>query len=58
MSITLRPYRSGGWEVDITIRLDGRQSGLEPLEEVWRHSGHSRGRVRKYCEEGFSGAGY
>lgn len=21
MSITLRPYRSGGWEVDITIRL-------------------------------------
>ncbi len=26
MSVTLRPYRSGGWEVDITIRLpDGSQ---------------------------------
>ena len=26
MSITLRPYRSGGWEADITIRLpDGSQ---------------------------------
>ena len=26
MSVTLRPYRSGGWEIDITIRLpDGSQ---------------------------------
>jgi hypothetical protein len=26
MRVTLRPYRSGGWEVDITIRLpDGSQ---------------------------------
>jgi hypothetical protein len=26
MSVTLRPYRKGGWEVDITIRLpDGTQ---------------------------------
>lgn len=26
MSVTLRPYRSGGWEVDITLRLpDGSQ---------------------------------
>src|SRR4029453_7702481 len=26
MSVTLRPYRRGGWEVDITIRLpDGTQ---------------------------------
>jgi integrase len=26
MSVTLRPYRQGGWEVDITIRLpDGKQ---------------------------------
>ena len=39
MSVTLRPYRSGGWEVDITIRLpDGsaisRAETRVPLLEI------------------------
>ena len=29
MSVTVRPYRSGGWEVDITFRLPNGQKHRE-----------------------------
>ena len=31
--------------------LDGRQFGARTARKVWRHSGHSRGCVRKYLRE-------
>jgi integrase len=47
MSITLRPYRSGGWEVDITIRLpDGSQ-----YRERKRASRFSKSAAQRWAQD-------
>src|SRR3954471_8557620 len=47
MSVTLRPYRSGGWEVDITIRLpDGRQ-----YRERKRASRFSKSAAQRWAQD-------
>ena len=47
MSVTLRPYRSGGWEVDITIRLpDGSQ-----YRERKRASRFSKSAAHRWAED-------
>ena len=47
MSITLRPYRSGGWEADITIRLpDGSQ-----YRERKRASRFSKSAAHRFAED-------
>lgn len=47
MSITVRPYRSGGWEVDITIRLpDGSQ-----YRERKRASRFSKSGAQRWAED-------
>ena len=47
MSVTLRPYRSGGWEVDITIRLpDGSQ-----YRERKRASRFSKSAAQRWAED-------
>jgi hypothetical protein len=47
MSVTLRPYRGGGWEVDITIRLpDGSQ-----YRERKRASRFSKSAARRWAED-------
>ena len=47
MSVTLRPYRSGGWEVDITIRLpDGTQ-----YRERKRASRFSKSAAQRWAED-------
>ena len=47
MSVTLRPYRSGGWEVDITIRLpDGSQ-----YRERKRASRFSKSAAQRWAQD-------
>jgi hypothetical protein len=47
MSVTLRPYRSGGWEVDITIRLpDGSQ-----YRERKRASRFSKSSAQRWAQD-------
>ena len=47
MSVTLRPYRSGGWEADITIRLpDGSQ-----YRERKRASRFSKSAAQRWAED-------
>jgi hypothetical protein len=47
MSVTLRPYRGGGWEVDITIRLpDGSQ-----YRERKRASRFSKSAAHRWAED-------
>lgn len=47
MSITLRPYRSGGWEVDLTIRLpDGSQ-----YRERKRASRFSKSSAQRWAQD-------
>lgn len=47
MSVTLRPYRSGGWEVDIAIRLpDGSQ-----YRERKRASRFSKSAAHRWAED-------
>jgi integrase len=47
MSVTLRPYRSGGWEVDLTIRLpDGRQ-----YRERKRAARFSKSAAQRWAED-------
>ena len=47
MSVTLRPYRSGGWEVDITIRLpDG-----SPYRERKRGSCFSKSAAHRWAQD-------
>src|SRR3954464_5189150 len=47
MSVTLRPYRGGGWEVDITIRLpDGSQ-----YRERKRASRFSKSAAQRWAED-------
>jgi hypothetical protein len=47
MRVTLRPYRSGGWEVDITIRLpDGSQ-----YRERKRASRFSKSAAQRWAED-------
>jgi hypothetical protein len=47
MSVTLRPYRRGGWEVDITIRLpDGSQ-----YRERKRVSRFSKSAAQRWAED-------
>jgi hypothetical protein len=47
MSVTLRPYRSGAWEVDITIRLpDGSQ-----YRERKRASRFSKSAAHRWAQE-------
>ena len=38
MSVTIRPYRSGGWEVDITISASRRQSQYRERKRASRFS--------------------
>ena len=47
MSVTLRPYRRGGWEVDSTIRLpDGSQ-----YRERKRASRFSKSAAQRWAED-------
>jgi hypothetical protein len=47
MSITLRPYRSGGWEADLTIRLpDGSQ-----YRERKRASRFSKSSAQRWAQD-------
>ena len=47
MSVTLRPYRRGGWEVDITLRLpDGSQ-----YRERKRASRFSKSAAHRWAED-------
>ena len=47
MSVTIRPYRSGGWEVDITVRLpDGSQ-----YRERKRASRFSKSAAQRWAQD-------